>query len=54
MSGFTVETESYDEEQAAWVLETSRHAPTEHEARKVAEDDVETLKYLGKTARLVQ
>jgi len=41
------ETESYDEEHEAWVLETSRTS------EKVAEEDVALLKSLGKKARLV-
>lgn len=41
------ETESYDVEHEAWVLETSRTS------EKVAQEDVALLKSLGKKARLV-
>jgi hypothetical protein len=41
------ETESYNEEHEAWVLETSRTS------EKVAHEDVALLKSLGKKARIV-
>lgn len=41
------EVESYDEEQNAWVLETSRTS------RSAAEDDVADFRTVGKKARIV-
>lgn len=41
------ETESFDEEHDAWVLETSRTS------ERVAEEDVALLRSLGKRARMV-